>query len=481
MNKAAYFLIAISLLIASSCSKEKLDLDPHRIYYDNFYQTEESALNAINAVYDVLGQVNQYNSHIWYIQDISSDDFNANPNLNDPDVHEFDHYTLEATNNYTEEAWQGSYLGISRANIVLEKIPNTEMDSTLQQQILGEAHFLRGLFYFNLARMYGGVPMVTIPVSPDLSDEEVYKERAAVEDVYALIIADFEKAAQKLPESHSGANKGRATWGAAKSMLAKVHLTRENWNDAATHAEAVVNSGVYELFDDYADAFKESNENGKESIFEVQFTASVNNENSRLVISGLPSIQSVFPAGVEMLLPTEDLLNTFEEGDYRKEVTFFDSYWQHEFEPHLWKYWDRDAYEASETGQSGANFKLMRYPEVLLIYAEALNEINNGPNQAAYDAVNQVRERARNGNEDVLPDLSGLNYEEFRAAVWKEKRLETINEGNRWFDLKRTNRLIERVNAAKGNNANPQSFHYRFPIPQRERDLNPNLTQNEGY
>lgn len=482
MKRILYLSILTVLVMVSSCSKEKLDVKPRKIYYENFYQTEESAINAINAVYDVLGKVTQYNSHLWYIADIASDDFNVNPELNDPDAHEFDRYTLEATNNYLEEVWQGSYDGIGRANIVLDKVPAIDMDTTLRQRILGEAHFLRGLFYFNLVRMYGGVPLITEPVSSDLSDEEIYRERQAPGVVYSLIRSDLESAAAMLPKQHSGSNnEGRATWGAATSMLAKVHLTRENWQKAASYADSVINSGVYQLYDDYADNFKESNENGKESIFEVQFSSSDNNENSRIVISGLPYIKGVFPAGVEMMLPTDDLLETFEEGDYRKEVTFFSSYWQYDFEPHVWKYWDKDAYDANETGQSGANFKLMRYAEVLLIYAEALNESNGGPTQQAYDAVNLVRARARNGNEDALPDLQGLGYEEFRSAVWQERRCEMVNEGQRWFDLKRTGRLIDRVNDAKGDKANPQEYNYKFPVPQRERDLNPELTQNNGY
>lgn len=481
MKRILYLSLILSLVLASSCSKDKLDLNPHKIYYENFYQSEESALNAINAVYDVLGAVNLYNSHLWYIADIASDDFDVNPKLNNPNAHEFDRYTLEATNNYLEEVWKSSYQGISRANIVLDKVPDINMDSTLKQRILGEAKFLRGLFYFNLVRMYGEVPLVLEPVSPDLSDEEIYQSRQSVDDVYQLIMEDLEGAAGRLPERYSGANKGRATWGAAKALLAKVHLTRENWTEAAAYAEEVINSQVYQLHDDYADNFKQANENGKESIFEVQFNENVNSENSRIVISGLPAIQSVFPAGVEMMLPTEDLLDEFEEGDYRRDVTFFSSYWQFEFEPHVWKYWDQDVYEPDETGQSGANFKVMRYAEVLLIYAEALNEINTGPTTEAYDAVNRVRERARNGNEDVLPDLQGLGYQSFRQAVWKEKRCETVNEGHRWFDLKRTGRIIERVNEAKGDKANPQDYHYKFPVPQRERDLNPELSQNEGY
>lgn len=481
MKTRIIIIITAILPLAFSCSKERLDIEPNRIYYDNFYQTEEGAVNAINAVYDVLGSVNQYNSHLWYIQDVASDDFNVNSTLNDPNAHEFDQYTVEATNNYLEGVWRDSYLGISRANIVLKEVPDIKMDSALKQRVLGEAYFLRGLFYFNLVRIYGDVPMLTEPVSPDLPDDEINLPRRDRATVYEQIFSDFAEAAKRLPEQYSGAKKGRATWGAAKGMLAKAYLTMEQWENAAATAKEIIDAEIYTLYSDYADNFKQANENGQESVFEVQFYENVNSENSRIVISGLPSLQNVFPAGVEMMLPTDDLLNTFEEGDYRKDVTFFDSYWQYEFEPHVWKYWDQDVYDADETGQSGANFKVMRYAEVLLIYAETLNEANNGPTQEAYDAVNQIRARARNGNAEVLPDLSGLSYQEFREAVWKEKRCETVNEGQRWFDLKRTERLIERVNVAKGDKANPQDYHYKFPVPQRERDLNPNLSQNTGY
>lgn len=480
--KTKIFIIFIAILpLAISCDKERLDIEPHRIYYDNFYQTEEGAVNAINAVYDVLGSVNQYNSHLWYIQDIASDDFDANSTLNDPNAHEFDQYKIEATNNYLEGIWRDSYLGISRANIVLKEVPDIKMDSALKQRVLGEAYFLRGIFYFNLVRMYGDIPLLTEPVSPDLPHSEINLPRTDETAVYKQIVKDFSEAAKRLPQQYSGAKKGRASWGAAKGMLAKVSLTNQQWEDAAEIAQQVMNAEVYALHDDYADNFKQAKENGKESVFEVQFYENVPGENSRIVISGLPFLQNVFPAGVEMMLPTEDLLSTFEDGDYRKDVTFFDSYWQYEFEPHVWKYWDQDVYDADETGQSGANFKVMRYAEILLIYAEALNEANNGPTQEAYDAVNQIRARARNGNEEVLPDLSGLGYEAFREAVWQEKRCETVNEGQRWFDLKRTQRIIERVKAAKGEKANPQDYHYNFPVPQRERNLNPNLSQNTGY
>ena len=123
----------------------------------------------------------------------------------------------------------------------------------------------------------------------------------------------------------------------------------------------------------------------------------------------------------------------------------------------------------------------MRYSEILLIYAEALNEANGGPTVEAYDAVNQVRARARNGNSAALPDLAGLSQDGFRKAVLDERRHEFVNEGQRWYDLVRTGTLIESVKRAKGDQANPQPYHYLFPIPQRERDINHNLTQNQGY
>lgn len=237
------------------------------------------------------------------------------------------------------------------------------------------------------------------------------------------------------------------------------------------------------MWDDFQDNFREANKNGKESLFEVQFYSGLTSENSQIVISGLPSIYA-FPAGVGIILPTDDLLNSFEEGDHRYEVTFFDEYnyfGHNTFDPHIWKYWDQDVYAPGETGQSGADFPVMRYAEVLLMYAEALNELNQGPTTEAYYAVNQIRNRARNGNNTVLPDLEGLSYSEFRDAVLKEKRCETVNEGQRWFDLVRTGNLEEYVIRAKGSKANPQSFNYVLPIPQRERDLNSNLTQNDQY
>lgn len=479
--KNSFIITLLLAFFVISCTKD-LDQTPHQIYYDNFYQTESDALSAINAAYDVLGYVHQYSSYLWLIQDVASDDCNARVTLNDPHLHEINNYTVRPTNNYVMKMWEGSYLGISRANIVLDKVPSIVMDSATKSRILGEAHFLRALFYFNLVRLYGGVPIVTKPISSDLTPEELYPRRASVADVYQLIQEDFRNAAIRLPQQYSSVNdKGRATKGAAYGLLSKVYLTEKNWDSAYVNAQRVMELNVYGLHADYASNFMESNKNGKESVFEVQFYRKVISENSQMVISGLPSIPGLFNAGVEIMLPTDDLLTSFDTNDYRYSVTFFDHYWDYQFDPHIWKFWDQVAYKPSATSASGANFMVMRYSEVLLIYAEALNEAFSGPTAEAYAAINAVRTRARNGNAAALPDLSGLSQGDFRNAVFTERRHEFVSEGQRWYDLVRSGQLAESVTRAKGAGVVPADYNYLFPIPQRELDLNVNLTQNPGY
>jgi starch-binding outer membrane protein, SusD/RagB family len=481
MKKQLLFLTLI-VILSGSC-EQALDFPVRdKITQENFYQNEDDAIAAINAIYDVLGAVELYCSSLWLIQDISSDDFDALETWNDPNAHQLDQYTIQATNNYLSGLWQASYRGISNANIALQKIPGIDMEEELKNRLLAEAQFLRGLYYFNLVRLFGDVPLILQPGST-INDYLVGRETADV--VYSTIIDDLSLASEYLPLSYTGSDKGRATKGAALGILSKVYLTTEQWDLAAGTARQVMDledEGIYGLFANYADNFKDKNKNGLEAVYQVQFYTGSQPENTRIVISGLPSIPP-FTAGVGIILPTDDLLASFDSGDYRYDVTFFTEYFYFQtytFDPHVWKHWDKDTYPASKTGQSGANFPVMRYAEILLIYAEALNEANNGPTQEAYDAVNRVRARARHGDNGVLPDLNGLSQVEFRDAVLKEKRCETVNEGQRWFDLARTGNLVEYVKRAKGDKANPTEFNYVFPIPQREIDINNKLIQNSG-
>jgi len=306
MKKISHLLI---LLIATLSACEKaIDLSIKGIpTVENFYQSENDAVAAVYSIYDVLGSVNQYNNTLWLIQDASSDDCYVRSNLNNPNLQQLDHFTITANNIYVGEAWQGSYSGISRANVAVEKIPEIEMDQYLKNQLLGEARFLRGLFYFNLVRLFGDVPLI---LNSYTSTENTDIERTDAETIYSTLINDFIFATENLSLSYStGNNLGRATKGAALAMLAKVYLTRGEWSLAEEKAKEVIDLGIYDLYADYADNFKEANANGLESIFEVQFYSADNQENSRIVISSLPGIYA-FPAGVEMIIPTDDLVNT---------------------------------------------------------------------------------------------------------------------------------------------------------------------------
>jgi hypothetical protein len=338
--------------------------------------------------------------------------------------------------------------------------------------------------YFNLVRLFGDVPLVTKEV------EDLKPARAPAAAVYDLIISDL-SAAEGLPLDYAaGSGKGRATSGAAKSLLAKVYLTRKEYDKAAAKALEVINSNQYQLWEDYANVFKLSSRNGKEAIFSVGFGDGggaisfweVGQFNVRL----LP--RELTEEGVEnsqgWQIPTMHLYNSYDADDRRRSVTFVTEVRNRngsttQIRPYIQKYWDRVA-EPKANG-SFNDFPVIRYADVLLMYAEALNELGNSA--TAHEYINKVRRRARfNGTTylNVLPDYVGLSKEQFKTAVLDERRKEFVAEGHRWFDLARTGTLQTLVPLAKPGVV-PQAKHYVMPLPQRERDLNENLDQNEGY
>jgi hypothetical protein len=253
-------------------------------------------------------------------------------------------------------------------------------------------------------------------------------------------------------------------------------------------------SGQYELWEDFADAFRITNENGKESIFNIGFGDAggsisfweVAQFNVRLLPFQLrEQIPGVNAQGWQVA--TQDLFDSYDINDRRLSVTLMDKVFALDgriikVEPHIRKYWDQES--EPNAGNSENDLPYLRLSDVYLMKAEALNELNNGPNDEAYEAINTVRKRARFNGEielDVLPDLSGLTYDSFKTALLNERRWEFTGEGKRWFDLVRFNKLNEAVKAAKPD-AQVMNFHRLFPIPQEELDLNQNLLpQNTGY
>ena len=485
------FLGMFGLALFFSCNGLLKENPKDQVFTVNFFENENDAIGAVNAIYAQLNSTSfgptfggVYHSTYWVIQGLASDEMN-NRTAGAPQNDQLETFTYNASNATIFDMWVQSYRGIFNANFALGGIPDSPIDEALKARLIGEASFLRALLYFELVRMYGEVPLVL-----DV-DEELRPEKASVDEVFDQIIIDLGVAINNLPDAYdSGNGLGRATWGAAKTLLAKVYLNRGDYASAAQNVQDVIDSNIYDLWPDFKQAFSISNENGMESVFNIGFGDAggaisfweVGQFNVRLLPKELGNdLPGINAQGWQVA--TQNLYDSFDPLDRRRDATFITSTSAGPLnDPHIRKYWD----EVNEPGGGNTenDFPYIRYSEVYLILAEALNEQNSGPTAEAYEAINTVRRRARfdgTTEQSVLPDLAGLSYDEFRDAVLLERRKEFVAEGKRWFDLVRMDKLSELVPIAKPG-VIPQAYHVLFPIPLEEIDLNQNLLpQNTGY
>ncbi|RNI22679.1 RagB/SusD family nutrient uptake outer membrane protein [Rufibacter latericius] len=479
--------LAILVLLSLPSCQDFLEEDPKNfVAVTNYYRNADDAVQAVNAIYAYLNSTSTvstagvYHSTLWVTAGLASDELlNQHPFA--PDLDQIATFSHGPQNAALLEIWAMHYKAITVANIAIERIPGIQMDQALKDRLLNEARFLRGLLYFNLVRMFGSIPLLTKEVEP------LTPAVATPDEIYTQIIADL-TSAEALPLSYpAGSGKGRATQGAAKTLLAKVYLTRQEWDKAAQKAKEVIDSNQYALWEDFNQVFKLANRNGKEAIFSVGFGDQGGAisfwEVGQFQVRLLPTELSA--EGVENAqgwqIPTMQLFNTFDFNDRRKEVTFLTEYINRSgavtpIRPYIQKYWDR-AMEPKGNGSEN-DFPVLRYADVLLMYAEANNELGNAA--LTHEYINLVRKRARfDGTtyRTTVPDYVGLTKEQMREAILKERAMEFVAEGHRWFDLARTKTLETLVPLAKPGVV-PAAKHYLFPIPQRERDLNPNLPQN---
>ncbi len=482
-------ILSLIILLGSSCKKFLTEDPKNLVAITNFYKTENDAVASVNAIYSYLNSTSTgstagvYHSTFWVMAGLASDEM-YNQEIFAPDLDQISKFTHGPINASIQETWTMHYKAITLANIAIARIPGIQMDETLRTRLLNEAHFLRGLLYFDMVRMFGNIPLVleeTAPLTP---------EPVVASAIYDLVIKDL-TAAEDLPDSYAaGAGRGRATKGAAKAILAKVYLTLGKWQECSDLCQQIINSNQYALWADFADVFKLSSRGGKEAIFSVGFGDAggaisfweVGQFNVRLLPTQLSA------EGVENAqgwqLPTQNLYDNYDAADRRKDVTFITVIHNSNgttttINPYIQKYWDR----AAEPKGNGSynDYPVIRYADVLLMYAEASNELDNS--SEAHKYINMVRKRARfDGTVDrnAVPDYINLSKEDFRAAVLNERRMEFVAEGQRWFDLVRTKTLETLVPIAKPG-ITPAPKHYLFPIPQREIDLNPKLVQNSGY
>ena len=368
------------------------------------------------------------------------------------------------------------------------------MDQAVKDRYLAEVRFLRGLFYFDMVRAFGAVPRIT---EPTLDDSNNRLPRASVEEIYNLIVEDLKAAEAVLPLTYGTADVGRATKGAAQAILAKVYLTKGDWQNAKAKSQELITANNYSLIPDFKNVFKVQNENGKEHIFSVQFKSGNSRGGSSSFTSSFasrnPNILLNGAIAGTAIAAERGFYNAFPD-HYRKRITMVDSFpsvyypeitakGKAQAGPAGMKYWD-PSFGLSVGGD--ANWMVIRYADVLLIFAEAENELS-GPTAAAFEKINMVRKRARDTNGNgiseaeelaLLPDLTALTKDQFRQAVMDERKMELAFEGHRRWDLVRTGKFIE-VLKASGKDAQPK--HILFPIPLPEIQSNPTLTQNEGY
>ena len=475
--KKINILSLVIIFAFSSCNS--LDEEPKAfIASTNFYKTTEDADAAVIAIYNSInnGTHTLYNRLIQISTEMATDDYEAGPRARNAHVRALSNLTHDASNDRMLELWRQSYDGINRANIAIDNISNNpNLNTQKDKDLVNEAKFLRAVLYFNIVRWFGGVPIV-LHETTTLSPEALNVSNATEEAVYGQIEKDLIDA-EALPVVQP--IKGRITAGAAKSLLSKVYLTEKKWQKAAEKSKEVIDSKVYDLFENYADVFNVATKNGKEHIFSAQFKGLTNWNGNMLASTAAPtSVPGIAGDQADALHTAGGLFQAFAENDKRKYITFAVEFVSptdgktYKVAPHFNKYFD-PATPASP-GQSSKNTPIIRFAEVLLIYAEAENE-QNGPTAGAFAAIDRVRKRAGIGLLSVTSPA--ISKDNFREAVFEERRKELVYEYQRWFDLARRgpDYFVAKLKAAGKTNALPKHIH--FPIPQRELDLNPNLKQ----
>jgi hypothetical protein len=454
-KKIAFALVLSSLL--SACSDDFTNLSPiSQRNVKEFYRNGDDMVTAVNAVYKGLHLSGTYNQSYWVLNEMRSDntDGGADNTGLGANLNIIDNFNENAaTAEIVTSAYLDSYVGISRANLVLSRIEAVQMDEALKTRIKGEALFLRSLFYYNLAVNFGRLPLVLSEIS--VEEGRSYLQVPA-SDVYKQLITDLQQAETALAVKYTGNNVGRATKGAAATLLAKIYLTTGNKASAASTLRRVMTGYGYSLVANYANIWGIQNENNVESIFEVQFKGGGTSTGNAFTNSF--SALLIQSTGGYKNRPTPEMEAAYEPTDKRLAASMNPLNGPLNAGRFILKYGVTTAYNE---GDADYNFIVLRYADVLLMLAEALGESDE-----SYGLINQVRTRAG------LPAISSATPGTFEDKLLRERRVELAFENHRWPDLLRFGKAKD-VMAAQQKKA-----RLLFLIPQRELDINPLYTQN---
>lgn len=491
----------LGILMITSCKKSFLELsDPTRKTADKFYQNEDQLKQAVNGAYSFLQD--HVNSQYLFAE-MPSD--NTTIQLNPSDrgltdrVEAFEFWNLTATNVNIADMYNQSYNALYNINVALSKIEGVAAISAQKKaQYKGELEFMRAYYYFNLVRYFGAIVLITEPLAS--ASDALNSVRSPENQVYAQITKDLTDAIANLPlkSAYKAEDLGRASKGSALGLLGKVYLTLKDYAKAESTLRQILPLG-YGLMGDYASVFDPTKKNNTESLFEVQYQGGNNlgewssfiyifaPRNSAGAITGFPTSR---PQGWN--IPTRNMISEFEPDDKRKDVALKEGYTNANGVFVAIPFVNKYNHPHTIEGRTDDNWPVLRYSDVLLMLAEAINEQGGGD---GYQYLNQVRRRAG------LTELAGLTQDSFRAAIRHERRVELAFENDRWFDLKRAltstqmTTLLNAHGAAEkasptvdrggvpfsGNDYRFEAYEAIYPIPDRQLFLDKNLTQNPGY
>ena len=518
MKKRLYYIF--TLLAVASCKKDFQLQDNMAITTQSFWKTAADAQEGVNAIYSTYHREGLSRNHYFITMVRSDEGYSTSPNADI--INTYDAFNITDYTDYlVTSVYQDDFMGIDRCNQVLDNVPGIDMDATLKKQLIGEAYFNRGFFYYDLATIYGNVPIMLHTSRP--TD---YPPTTPQDSVFAQAASDFTAATTMLPNSYDANNIGRATAGAAYAMLGKTYMQQHMYDKAATAFAWLITgpgAGLYKLVPNYRSNFIETSENNSESVFEWQNAlnpADSHDDDTQLGSAeaqlnygtSIPPFFAPAPIGftdgqARRWPVWEFLQETTTTGgrDPRLAATFlYDSTdvrgpaytlaygrtWNslglatdpsvahgHTTEGCFRKELD-DSVMTGEVFHSGNNYRYLRYADVLLLYAEALNA--QGQTTAAYPYVDMVRERA--GLAPLSTAKPGLNQSDFLNQLKHERITELTGEGHRWEDLARWGDLGTGLAGRDPGFANFKKGRDEFmPIPQLDLDINPNLKQNPGY
>lgn len=506
------FLIIITL--HTGCDDSFLVTDPtDRISTDKFWEQEKDGILATNGCYPAFKEV--FKSHMYTFEGCSDNACTAQTWL---EGYMVANGSFNSSWGFVNDTWKNSYKYIRRTNDVIKyvgDIPDTEV--ALKNRLKGEALVIRALLYNLLTTLYGDVPFITEPVT--IIDDSK-QPRTNKSTIVESILNDLDEAIGYLPIKYTNnEDKGRITKGTAFAVKARICLYNGKYAEARNAALEIMKPEYgYKLLSNYAAIFDYEHEMNEEVLLDDQYMSDLRMHDVFRRI-GPRSAQ-----GLSEYVPTRSLIDDYEEGDTRKTANFImpgdtHPYIDGVFDPTPGSGTVDEAghsYYATSTGyqykkyilkedmtytdRCHINFILIRYSDVLLMFAEAENEVN-GPTTAAYDAINKIRERARGGKESVLPDLKGLTQEQFREALRKERRVELAGENLRYFDILRwriaenvLNGPVRGMDYTESGTSEKKTIlvetrkfdpnkNYLWPIPESELRLNPELAghQNPGY